>query len=296
MLNFERKKRPIDEVKTAFQHGKMSEHKKSEGTAPAGKREYRETFLLFIKMLVTIFLCEAAIMVLLHIVPLTSGWAVIADPVLLTLLSTPILYWLLVRPVWRSLEQRNIALAALRKEKDKAQKYLDIAGVILVVLDREGRTTLINKKGSEVLGRNESEILGRNWFANFVPDAERKRTKACFEELMVGDTGALEYFENPVLTKDREERIIAWHNTVLRDEDGSAAGTLSSGEDITERKRIEEDLRKHREHLEELIQETVIEHRRARTATNRTGIARQHRPATCGDFVYDRGAWRKVGQ
>ena len=49
-----------------------------------------------------------------------------------------------------------------------------------------------------------------------------------------------EYVENLVLTSGGEARLIAWHNSVFRDQDGSIIGTLSSGEDITERKRAEE--------------------------------------------------------
>ncbi len=92
-----------------------------------------------------------------------------------------------------------------------------------------------------------------------MPAAERKHAEACFDELMTGNTASLEYFESLVLTKNREEKIIKWHVVVLRDEDGNAVGALSSGEDITERKRMEEDLRKHRDHLEELIQARTAE-------------------------------------
>ena len=52
-----------------------------------------------------------------------------------------------------------------------------------------------------------------------------------------------------MLTKNKEERIISWHNTVLRDQGGNIIATLSSGEDITERKRVEEELRKAHEEL-----------------------------------------------
>ncbi|MFA6672182.1 MAG: HAMP domain-containing sensor histidine kinase, partial [Methanoculleus sp.] len=51
-----------------------------------------------------------------------------------------------------------------------------------------------------------------------------------------------EYVQTSVLTADGGERIIAWHNTVLRDDDGAVYGTLSSGEDITERQHAEEAL------------------------------------------------------
>jgi len=51
------------------------------------------------------------------------------------------------------------------------------------------------------------------------------------------------HYENPVLTKDGQERLIAWNNTVLRDVEGHPIGTLSIGEDITERTQLELQLR-----------------------------------------------------
>jgi signal transduction histidine kinase len=71
--------------------------------------EYKETILLLAKMMATIFLCEAAIMALLYVVPLSKRWSILADPVLLTVLGAPILYWLLVRPIRRALENRRKA-------------------------------------------------------------------------------------------------------------------------------------------------------------------------------------------
>ena len=43
----------------------------------------------------------------------------------------------------------------LRKERDRAQQYLDIAGVIIVAINTKGEVTLINKKGCEVCNRIE---------------------------------------------------------------------------------------------------------------------------------------------
>jgi two-component system cell cycle sensor histidine kinase/response regulator CckA len=45
------------------------------------------------------------------------------------------------------------------------------------------------------------------------------------------------------VTKDGEERLIAWHNSVLKDKQGRIQCTLSSEENIMERKRAEEALR-----------------------------------------------------
>ena len=64
-----------------------------------------------------------------------------------------------------------------------------------------------------------------------------------FQELMDGNLKPLEYHDNLVLTRQGQERIVTWHNTRLRDEAGNIIGGLSSEEDITERKCIEETLR-----------------------------------------------------
>ncbi|HEY9245891.1 MAG TPA: PAS domain S-box protein, partial [Candidatus Methanoperedens sp.] len=142
----------------------------------------------------------------------------------------------------RLFEERKRAEEELKKERDKARKYLDIAGVIIVAIDADQKITLINKKCSEVLGYGEREIIGKNWFDTFIPERARDEVKAIFEKLMAGEIESVEYFENPVLTGRGEERLIAWHNTILNDEDGNIAGTLSSGEDITEHKETEKRL------------------------------------------------------
>lgn len=139
------------------------------------------------------------------------------------------------------MEERLAAEEALRKQRDKAQKYLDVAGVMLVHIDAEGKVTLINKKGCKILGYQEEEILGKNWFDNFLPATDREIVREIFFKLMAGEIEPVEYHENPVLTKDGETRIIAWHNIILR-EDGKIIGVLISGEDVTERKKAEEQL------------------------------------------------------
>ncbi len=128
---------------------------------------------------------------------------------------------------------------SLRHERDRAQRYLDVAGVIIVALNSDQSVALINNKGCEILGYNEEEIIGKNWFDNYLPDKIRDEVKAAFKSLMAGNIKPVEYFENPVLTKSGEERIIAWHNTVLADDMNNIIGTLGSGEDITKRKLAE---------------------------------------------------------
>jgi len=150
----------------------------------------------------------------------------------------------------KEIEERKQAEETFRRERDKAQKYLDIAGVIFAALNTDQTVEMINKKGCEALGHAEEDIIGKNWVDNFIPQRMRDNVKAAFSKLLLGKIEPIEYFENPVLTKTGEERLIAWHNTIIRDESGNIIGTLSSGSDITERTLMEEALRKAHDELE----------------------------------------------
>jgi len=138
-------------------------------------------------------------------------------------------------------ERKRVA-GDLRKERDKAQLYLDIAGAIIVVLDARGRIALLNRSGSEMLGYDEEEILGKDWFSLCLPPDQQDNVRSVFRKLMAGESELFEYHENEIVTKNGETRIVAWHNRLLQDEKGTPTGTLSAGEDITQRKRAEEAL------------------------------------------------------
>jgi PAS domain S-box-containing protein len=165
----------------------------------------------------------------------------------------------LLYSIIHDITDRKHAEEALKKEKDKAQNYLDISGVIIVVLNMDQTVGLINKKGCEILGYEESEIVGKNWFDNFLPKNNRERTKSVFFELINENIEPIDYNENAVMTKDNEERLIAWHNAALRNNEGKIIATLSSGEDVTNRKRAEEALQKAHYELEHRVKERTKE-------------------------------------
>ena len=113
----------------------------------------------------------------------------------------------------RDISYRRLSEENLRSERDKAQRYLDLAGVIFVAIGADEKVTLINRKGAEALGCAEAGILGKNWFDSFVPARMREEMRAAFKTLIAGMAGC-DYFENPILAASGEERTIAWHNTV----------------------------------------------------------------------------------
>ena len=130
--------------------------------------------------------------------------------------------------------------ALVREERDRAQGYLDIAATMIVVLAADGTISLVNRRACEVLGRAEPDLLGSDWFAVAVPDAEREAARRGFDQVIRGEREGVTEFESAVLTASGGERLIRWHNTVLRGDDGRVSGSLGSGEDITDRRLAEQ--------------------------------------------------------
>ena len=153
-----------------------------------------------------------------------------------------------------TLLERNREEEEARKERDRAEKYLDIAGFIFIVIKSDQAVSLINKAGCDILKYKSEEIIGKNWFDMFLPEREKEKAKDVFKKLFAGEIEPVRYHENVVLSKDGKEKLIAWHNTILRNEKGQIIATLSSGEDITEHKLLEEALRKSEEKYRAILE------------------------------------------
>ena len=150
--------------------------------------------------------------------------------------------------------ERRMAEQKLKYEKEKAQTYLEIAGTILLVLNPDQTVQLINQKGCEILEEDESEIIGINWIDNYIPENNRELIKKEYNRFINGEIELFEYTEEPIIKKNGEKRIIAWHNRALKNVDGEIIGSLSSGQDITERVKVETKLMESEEKLKNFME------------------------------------------
>ena len=149
----------------------------------------------------------------------------------------------------RDIRERKAIERALLVERDRAQNYLDLADVILLGLDTQGRITLINRRGCEVLGYQESELLGKDWFLTCIPGNKREEVKRLFGEIVSGSRPGHQISETYAINRFGARRLISWRNAILRDERGNITGTLSSGDDVTVRRQTQNQLRLREEEL-----------------------------------------------
>ena len=138
----------------------------------------------------------------------------------------------------------------LKDERDYSQHLLDLAGSIVIAIDKNGDITLINKSGCELLEESEDNILGKNWFDNYLVSDEKQFVKDKFTQMMDGKLENAEYVENSIKTKNNKEYIIAWHNSSTFDQEGKITGLLSSGIDITEKKQLDNKMLAQKEEFE----------------------------------------------
>jgi PAS domain S-box-containing protein len=135
--------------------------------------------------------------------------------------------------------ERRQAEAAVRGERDRAQRFLDTADVTLLALDVYARITLINRSGCDLLGWTEHELLGRDFIETCVPPEARDEARNKFANILVGPDSSV--VDIAVLTRSGNERMVEWRNTLLRNVDGHVVSTLSCGTDLTLRRGLEEE-------------------------------------------------------
>jgi PAS domain S-box-containing protein len=154
----------------------------------------------------------------------------------LTILSTLAALWLIYRQRRRIERQRQALISSARV----FQRVLGEVPLLALTLDRQGRVTACNELLLKLLGRSAGEVMGRNWREHFVaetcPALEVPLTDSSFSETLRTKQ------EDYILSKDGSRRLVSWFNAVIHDASGNGTATIALGEDISERKRAEEEL------------------------------------------------------
>ncbi|MBP2133331.1 PAS domain S-box-containing protein [Methanomicrobium sp. W14] len=113
-------------------------------------------------------------------------------------------------------------------QRDQAQSYLDVAGVMIAVVNRNGMIESLNKKGCSLLGYEESEIVGSDWFMTVVPQDLRDGLRRGFDLAINGGCIPKPGEHGRLLRKDGTEIAVDWYNTFLKNSKGKIIAMVSS--------------------------------------------------------------------
>jgi diguanylate cyclase (GGDEF)-like protein/PAS domain S-box-containing protein len=131
---------------------------------------------------------------------------------------------------------------ALKGERNFVSAVLDHAGAMVVILNSEQRIVRFNRACEQATGYLFDEVKGKRIWELFIIPEEMEQVKAIFDKLAAGHF-PVEY-ENQWLARDGDSFPIDWSSTVLLDQHGSVEYIVNVGHDITERKQVEEALRR----------------------------------------------------
>jgi PAS domain S-box-containing protein len=123
------------------------------------------------------------------------------------------------------------------------RQYFDVAGMLLVATDREGRVTLANRRALRTLDCPEEDVVGHDWAAEFTPPEDVDRVRSLDQRAFTDVVDLDEYQEYRVRTRTGTLRLIGWHHVMLRDAAEQPVGILRSGQDITEQRAAVQSLR-----------------------------------------------------
>ncbi|PZO35519.1 MAG: hypothetical protein DCF19_23765 [Pseudanabaena frigida] len=129
--------------------------------------------------------------------------------------------------------------SALQESNRRWQFLLDNVRLIVVGLDRDGIVEYVNPFFLDSTAYKLEEVIGKDWISNFLPKIEQEQVRLVFKDSFLNPDLFQKYYQNSIATKTGEERIIAWNNTILRNQDDEIIGTMSIGEDITEKSKVD---------------------------------------------------------
>jgi PAS domain S-box-containing protein len=151
--------------------------------------------------------------------------------------------------------QRRVAEEALKESQAMLSALAATAADAIVMMDGSGRMTYWNPSAGRIFGYREKEAIGNELHNLLAPGKLRDSFKRVLQKFV--DAGrapaADDMFEFPAVRKDGTEFPAEVSLSTL--ELGNRRHAVGIIRDITERKRAEEELLRHRDHLGELVEE-----------------------------------------
>lgn len=142
------------------------------------------------------------------------------------------------------LKQQQKLTDELRSARTLSHAVIESAGVLVVVLDREGRMVRFNQACERLSGYRSEEMLGRfPWDTVLPPEEAELIRQQAFEAPARNPQALAGQYTNPWVSRDGQRFLIEWINTLLFDASGAMEFMVSVGVDVTQRQRKDAALR-----------------------------------------------------
>lgn len=181
--------------------------------------------------------------------------------------------------------ERKQAENALREERNFISAILETAGALVVVYDAAGNIIRFNRGCQETTGYAFEDVKGSQPWNRLGLAEETADVRAVFEELARG--ASRNEHEHHWRRRDGESRLIAWSNTVIRDDNNAVKYIISTGIDITDRRKAEEEARQHQAEL-------VHVSRLSTMGEMATGLAHELNQPLAAIVSYTQGCVRRI--
>ena len=157
------------------------------------------------------------------------------------------------------IEERQKTEEALRGSEQRLRFHIENSPLAIVEWDANYIVTRWSKEAERVFGWNQDEVIGKRIETlNMIYQEDIPIVERTMERLNSGKERTV-VSSNRNYTKSGAVIECVWYNSVLLDAQGTMSSVLSLVLDITERKRMEEQLSRSRDELELRVQERTEE-------------------------------------
>jgi PAS domain S-box-containing protein len=157
----------------------------------------------------------------------------------------------------REIGERELSEEALKVSEEKYKDLVELTPDIISLSDIDGRVIFINNACRRILDVPPEELTGKS-LLEWVHPEDRAMTSLKFSEIL--DSGQdVSDFENRFVSRTGKVVNMLHNISVIKSEKGEIIGVQAITRDVTMRKLAEEELRRHRERLVEMVEERTME-------------------------------------
>ena len=136
-------------------------------------------------------------------------------------------------------EQLASHTAELNQAEQRWHMLLENVHLAVVGLNSSYQVNYANPFFLDLVGYSASEALGKDWLSEFVPPAEHAQLRQYLHDLRTHPDTPIQH-KNTLKTRLNKTYIFIWNSMLLRDRTSQSIGTLSIGEDITEKVNLDQ--------------------------------------------------------